>query len=331
MRVRWEDIPKEKLIWMYETMVKIRKFDITAEQNFLRGEIPGFIHSYVGEEAIATGVMANLREDDYITSTHRGHGHMIAKGADLKRMMAELYGKESGYCKGKGGSMHIADVSKGVLGANGEVAGGIPIAVGAGLAIKFKGTDQVVVSFFGDGATNRGAFHEGLNFAAVYNLPVVFVVEFNEYASTAPAKEMIPVKNVAIRSASYGIPGMTIDGNNVLEVYKAAKMAIERARCGSGPFLLEAKTYRLKGHFVGDPELYRSKEEVKKFWEREPLGRYRKFLLENNILTEREIEEIDMKVEQMIAEAVEFARKSKFPKPEDALKDLFVDDSGYDY
>lgn len=331
MRVRWEDIPREKLIWMYETMVKIRKFDTTAEQNFLRGEIPGFIHSYVGEEAIATGVMANLREDDYITSTHRGHGHMIAKGADLKRMMAELYGKETGYCKGKGGSMHIADVSKGVLGANGEVGGGIPIAVGAGLAIKFKGTDQVVVSFFGDGATNRGAFHEGLNFAAIYNLPVVFVVEFNEYASTAPAKEMIPVKNVAVRAASYGIPGVTIDGNDVLEVYEAAKVAIERARLGGGPFLIEAKTYRLKGHFVGDPELYRSKEEVRKFWEKEPIGRYKKFLLENGILTEEEMEKIDRKVDGMIEEAVEFAKRSKFPRPEDALTDLFVDDFGYDY
>ena len=331
MRVRWEDIPREKLIWMYETMVKIRKFDTTAEQNFLRGEIPGFIHSYVGEEAIATGVMANLREDDYITSTHRGHGHMIAKGADLKRMMAELYGKETGYCKGKGGSMHIADVSKGVLGANGEVGGGIPIAVGAGLAIKFKGTDQVVVSFFGDGATNRGAFHEGLNFAAIYNLPVVFVVEFNEYASTAPAKEMIPVKNVAVRAASYGIPGVTIDGNDVLGVYEAAKVAIERARFGGGPFLIEAKTYRLKGHFVGDPELYRSKEEVRKFWEKEPIGRYKKFLLENGILTEEEMEKIDRKVDEMIEEAVEFAKRSKFPRPEDALTDLFVDDSGYDY
>ncbi|NJE26579.1 thiamine pyrophosphate-dependent dehydrogenase E1 component subunit alpha [Thermococcus sp. MV5] len=331
MRIRWEEISKEKLVWMYETMVKIREFETVVEQNFLRAEIPGFVHSYVGEEAIATGVVANLRKDDYITSTHRGHGHLIAKGADLKKMMAEIYGKRTGYCKGKGGSMHIADISIGVLGANGEVAGGIPIAVGAGLAIKFKGTDQVVVSFFGDGATNRGAFHEGLNFAAVYNLPVVFVVEFNEYASTAPAREMIPVKNVAVRAASYGFPGVTIDGNNVLEVYEAAKIAIERARHGGGPFLIEAKTYRLKGHFIGDPELYRDREEVQRFWKKEPIGRYEKFLLKNEILTSEEMEEIKRKVREMVMGAVEFARNSEFPKPEEALEDLFVDDRGYDY
>ncbi len=331
MRFGWEDIPKETLVWMYETMVKIRKFDLAAEQHFLRGEIPGFIHAYIGEEAIATGVMANLREDDYITSTHRGHGHMIAKGADVKRMMAELYGKKTGYCRGKGGSMHIADISRGVLGANGEVAGGIPIAVGAGLAVKFRKSDQVVVSFFGDGATNRGAFHEGLNFAAVYNLPVIFVVEFNEYASTAPAREMIPVKNVAVRAAGYGIPGITIDGNNVLEVYETARMAIERARCGGGPFLIEAKTYRLKGHFVGDPELYRDKREVQEFWKKEPIGRYEAFLLKNGILTKEDIEEINERVDKMIEEAVRFARESPYPEPEDALRDLFVDDTGYDY
>ncbi|WP_461863331.1 thiamine pyrophosphate-dependent dehydrogenase E1 component subunit alpha [Thermococcus sp.] len=329
--VRWKEIPKEKLRWMYETMVKIREFETIVEQNFLRAEIPGFVHSYVGEEAIAAGIMANLRKDDYITSTHRGHGHLIAKGADLKKMMAEIYGKKTGYCKGKGGSMHIASIPLGVLGANGEVAGGIPIAVGAGLAIKFRGTDQVVVSFFGDGATNRGAFHEGLNFAAVYKLPIVFVVEFNEYASTAPAREMIPVKNVAIRAASYGFPGITIDGNNVLEVYEAGKMAIEWARCGSGPFLIEAKTYRLKGHFIGDPELYRDKREVQEFWKREPIKRYEKFLLEKGILTIEDIKNIKENIRRIVEEAVEFARNSEFPQPEEALEDLFVNDSGYDY
>ncbi|KUK13865.1 MAG: thiamine pyrophosphate-dependent dehydrogenase E1 component subunit alpha [Synergistetes bacterium] len=320
------------LLNLYETMVKIRLFDTKAEELFLQSKIPGFIHSYVGEEAIATGVSANLRPDDYITSTHRGHGHMIAKGADLKLMMAELYGKRTGYCKGKGGSMHIMDFSLGVLGANGVVGGGIPIAVGAGMAIKLiKKTDQVVVCYFGDGASNRGTFHEGLNWASIYKLPVIFVCENNMYASTAYMPETTSVLDISARASGYSIPGITVDGNDVLAVYEAAKEAIERARKGGGPTLIEAKTYRLKGHFVGDPELYRSKEEVQKFWEKEPIGRFERKLFEEGILSEEKKREIWTKIEKELEEAIRFAEESDFPPPEDALTDLFVDDRGYDY
>lgn len=324
------ELEKEKLRNLYEIMVEIRKFDEKAEKLFRQGKIPGFIHSYVGEEAIASGVMENLKEDDYITSTHRGHGHTIAKGGDMKKMMAELFGKKTGYNKGKGGSMHIANTDIGMLGANGEVAGGIPIAVGAGLAIKYQSTDQVVVSFFGDGATNRGAFHEGLNFAAIYNLPIIFVNEFNEYASTAAAEEMVSVNNTALRSTSYGIPGVTIDGNDVFEVYETTKKAIERARFGGGPFYIEAKTYRLKGHFVGDPGQYRDEEEVEEFWEQEPIQRFENKILEEDF-SEEDLKKIKDDIDEKLQEAIEYAEESEFPEPEEALEDLFAKDEGYEY
>ena len=321
---------KEFFLNLYKTMVRIRNFEIMAEKLFLEGELPGFIHLYIGEESIATGVMANLRKDDFITSTHRGHGHMIAKGADINRMMAELYGRTTGYCKGKGGSMHIADFSIGVLGANG-VGGGLPIAVGAGLGIKMKKTDQVAVAFFGDGASNTGAFHESLNFASVYKLPIIFVVENNKFASTVRTKDTTSVENISDRAVGYGIPGTTIDGNNVITVYETAKEIIKRARESGGPSLLEVKTYRIKGHFVGDPELYRDKKEVEEFWLNEPIKKFEKRLMEERILNETEKNIIWEDAQKEIKEAVKFAKESPVPNSEDALTDLFVNDYGYDY
>ena len=322
---------KDFLLNLYKTMVKIRNFEIMAEKLFLEGELPGFIHLYIGEESIATGIIANLRKDDFITSTHRGHGHMIAKGADINRMAAELYGRTTGYCKGKGGSMHIADFSIGVLGANGVVGGGLPIAVGAGLGVKMKKTDQVVVAFFGDGASNTGAFHESLNFASVYKLPIIFVVENNQFASTVRTKDTTSVENISDRAVGYGIPGITINGNDVITVYETAKKMIKRARERGGPSLLEVKTYRIKGHFVGDPELYRDKKEVKEFWLNEPIKRFEKKLVELKMLNEIEKKKIWENSEKEIKEAVKFAKESPIPNGEDALTDLFVNDSGYDY
>jgi len=322
---------KDFLLNLYKTMVKIRNFELMAEKLFLEGELLGFIHLYIGEEAIATGVMANLRKDDFITSTHRGHGHMIAKGADVNRMMAELYGRTTGYCKGKGGSMHIADFSIGVLGANGVVGGGLPIAVGAGLGIKMKKADQVVVAFFGDGASNTGAFHESLNFASIYRLPLIFIVENNHYASTASTKETTAIENISDRAVSYGIPGVTIDGNDIIVVYEIAKEMIKRAREGGGPSLIEAKTYRIKGHFVGDPELYRDKKKVEEFWLKEPIKKFEKKLFELKMLNEVEKKKIWENNQKEIKEAAKFAKESPIPSNKEALTDLFVNDSGYDY
>jgi len=322
---------KDFLLNLYKTMVRIRNFELMAEKLFLEGELPGFIHLYIGEESIAAGVIANLRKDDFITSTHRGHGHMIAKGADINRMMAELYGRTTGYCKGKGGSMHIADFSIGVLGANGVVGGGLPIAVGAGLGIKMKKTDQVAVAFFGDGASNTGAFHESLNFASVYKLPIIFVVENNKFASTVRTKDTTSVENISDRAVGYGMPGTTIDGNDVITVYETAKEIIKRARESGGPSLLEAKTYRIKGHFVGDPELYRDKKEVEEFWLNEPIKKFEKRLMEEKMLNEIEKKKTWEDAQKEIKEAVKFAKESPVPNSEDALTDLFINDSGYDY
>jgi len=322
---------KDFLLNLYSTMVLIRNFELMAEKLFLEGELPGFIHLYIGEEAIATGAIANLRKDDFITSTHRRHGHMIAKGADINRMMAELYGKETGYCKGKGGSMHIADFSLGVLGANGVVGGGLPIAVGAGLGIKMKKSDQIVVAFFGDGASNTGAFHESLNFAAIYKLPVIFVLENNMFASTASTRETTAIENISDRAVAYGIPGITIDGNDVIAVYETTQEMVKRARNSGGPSLIETKTYRIKGHFVGDPELYRNKKEVEEFWLNEPIKKFEKRLEREKILNGTEKKNIWESAQKKIKEAVIFAKESPIPDGKDALTDLFIHDSGYDY
>lgn len=319
------DYTREQLLDFYETMVKIRFFEERVEKLFLAGEIPGFVHLYIGEEAIATGVCANLRKDDYIESTHRGHGHTLAKGADLNGAMAEIFGKATGLCKGKGGSMHIADFSVGMLGANGVVGGGFNLAVGAALANKMKGQDNVAVVFFGDGASNRGTFHEAANMASAWKLPVIFLNENNEWASTTPTSSLTSVKNISDRAVGYDMPGITIDGNDVFKVYETVKEAVERARQGGGPTLIECKTYRIKGHFVGDPEMYRTKEEVQSRFEKDdPIKNFEKKVLAEGLLTKADLSNIDEKVLKAIEEAIEFARQSPYPDPSELYTDLYV-------
>lgn len=309
----------------YKDMVTIRRFEETAEKLFLEGEIPGFIHLYIGQEAIATGVCANLTDTDYIASTHRGHGHTIAKGADVKKAMAELFGKKTGLCKGKGGSMHIADFSIGMLGANGVVGGGFNLAVGAALAIDYQKRKDVSVVFFGDGASNRGTFHEALNMAAAWKLPAIFVCENNQWASTTPYLTQTSVENIADRAVGYGIPGVICDGNDVFDVYETTKEAVERARQGGGPTLIEAKTYRIKGHFVGDPEMYRTKEEVQEEFNRNcPIKNLEKIALKENLMTKKEMDDIKEEVDKLIEESVEFARQSPYPDPSELYDDLYV-------
>jgi len=317
-------IGKEKLIDMFKTMVRIRAFEERVSNEFAAGNIPGAVHLYIGEEAIATGTCANLRPDDYITSTHRGHGHLIAKGGRTDRMMAELYGKKTGYCKGKGGSMHIADPGIGILGANGIVGGGIPIAGGAALSAQMRDTGQVVVCFLGDGASNRGTFHEGVNMAACWNLPVVYIIENNMYAEKTRISDMSRVPNLADRASSYGIPDVTVDGNDVIAVYEAVSEAVARARTGEGPTLVECKTYRWHGHYEGDPQTYKPKEEVEEWQKKDPVPAFRKRLIEMGVLAQRDAEKIARDVDEEIEKAVKYARESPFPAPEETLEDVFV-------
>jgi pyruvate dehydrogenase E1 component alpha subunit len=306
-------------------MVTIRFFEQTVEKHFLAGEIPGFVHLYIGEEAIATGVCANLTTDDYIASTHRGHGHSIAKGADVSRMMAEIFGRKTGYCKGKGGSMHIADFSVGMLGANGVVGGSLPLATGAALAAKMLGQKRVAVAFFGDGASNRGTFHESANLASVWKLPVIFLCENNQYASTTPYRSSTSVEDIADRARGYGMPGVIVDGNDVFAVYEAAKAAVERARDGGGPSLVEAKTYRIKGHFVGDPELYRSKEEVQEiFAKTDPISRFERQVSSEGSLSREKLDAIKLEVQELIDKALAFAKESPEPDPSELFGDVYA-------
>jgi pyruvate dehydrogenase E1 component alpha subunit len=319
-----EEIPRETLLWMYETMVRIRVHEERVAELFAQGKIPGFVHLYVGEEAVAVGVMANLRREDFITSTHRGHGHYISKGGDVKASMAELFGKKTGSGKGKGGSMHIADLDVGELGANGIVGGGIPHAVGAGLGIKLNGLDNVAVAFFGDGASNQQNFHEGINLAAIWKLPVVFVCENNQYQISLSYDKQQTIKSVAERAKAYGIPGVSVDGQDVLAVYEVAKEAIERARRGEGPTLIEAKTYRFRGHFEGDPQVYRSKEEIE-WWKKnkDPIKLFEEKLLAKGVATKEELDAIWEKARKEIEEAVKFAEESPWPSKEELLEDVF--------
>jgi pyruvate dehydrogenase E1 component alpha subunit len=317
-------IEKQKLIGMLKTMVRIRLFEERAAAEFAAGNIPGFVHLYIGEEAVATGVCANLTPADYITSTHRGHGHLIAKGGKTDRMMAELYGKETGYCRGKGGSMHIADIGIGILGANGIVGGGIPIAGGAALSARMRGTDQVVACFLGDGASNRGTFHEGVNLAACWSLPVVYVIENNQYAEQTPIARTARLANLADRAASYGIPDVTVDGNDVIAVYEAAAEAIARARRGQGPTIVECKTYRWHGHFEGDRQAYKPRGEAEEWQKRDPILVFRKKLVEAGTIADADAEEIQREVSTEIDMAVRYARESPFPRPEEALEDVFA-------
>ncbi|HOJ82851.1 MAG TPA: pyruvate dehydrogenase (acetyl-transferring) E1 component subunit alpha [Acetomicrobium flavidum] len=317
-------IERETLQWMYRNMLTIRYFEERVAELFAAGKCFGFVHLYVGEEAVATGACANLRKDDYITSTHRGHGHLISKGGDLKLMMAELFGRRTGYCKGKGGSMHIADVELGILGANGIVGGGFPIAVGAGFTAKYKGTDQVAACFFGDGASNQGTFHEGLNMASIWKLPVIFINENNFYGISLSQRRSMNVPDVAARAAAYNIPGVVVDGNDVLAVYEAVQEAVKRARAGEGPTLIECKTYRYRGHFEGDPTVYRPEEEVREWKKKDPIPRFEEKLAQMGIMTEEQMKQVREEIAGKIEEAVKFAEESPWPSPEEVLEDVYA-------
>ena len=320
-------VSKELAKKFYETMCTIRCFEESVKKDFLAGEIPGFVHLYIGEEAIATGICAALRDTDLIESTHRGHGHCVAKGADVNKMMAEIFGKKDGLCKGKGGSMHIADFSVGMLGANGVVGGGYNLATGAALASKMVlHNDTVSVVFFGDGASNRGTFHEAANVAAAWKLPVIFVNEMNCWASTTPYRTTTAVENISDRAKGYGMPAKIVDGQNVFEVYEAACEAVERARRGEGPTFIEAKTYRIEGHFVGDPERYREKEETQRiFRETDPLTLFKGQLPEGLEFEQAELDEILAAARQKIADAKAFAISCEQPDESEFFKDVYVD------
>ena len=313
---------------MLRTMQTIRRFEERASADYHAGNIYGVVHCYLGEEAVAAGVCAALNPDDQIISTHRGHGHCIAKGADLDRMMAELYGRETGYCKGKGGSMHIADFAKGMLGANGIVAGGISILTGAGLAAQLLGNGRVAVCFFGDGAANAGPFHESINIAAAWKLPVVYVCENNLYAAQTGQMATHAMPDVAGRAAGYGIPGVVVDGNDIFAVHEAASKAVARARAGEGPTLIECKTYRHRAHTErkGQPD-HRPREEVALWMSdaRDPIARLLAHLKrQQGQLTDDEWEEMDREILARIETAVAFARASPFPRPEAATEDVFA-------
>lgn len=318
-------ITNEQVKNMYETMLKIRKFETRAKDLFAEGKVGGFVHLYIGEEAVATGACANLKDNDYITSTHRGHGHIIAKGGDLKHMMAELYQKETGYCKGKGGSMHIADATKGILGANGIVGAGHNIAAGAGLAIQYKKTDQVCVCFFGDASTNQSTFHEALNLASVWKLPVIFVCENNGYGISVSQARHQAITDVSVRASAYNMPGVTVDGNDVFAVHEAVGEAVSRARKGQGPTLIECKTYRWRGHFEGDPTVYRPEGELDIWIKKDPIPKIEKYMVENSIMTKEEIDKKNEDVDKMINEAEKFADESSMPSLKSALEDVYTD------
>jgi pyruvate dehydrogenase E1 component alpha subunit len=319
------NLTREDLERAYRTMRTIRAFEEKINDLVKTGRMGGFMHLYIGEEAVAAGVCAHLSDTDIVTSTHRGHGHCIAKGVDITGMLAELYGRETGTCKGKGGSMHIADIDHGMLGANGIVGAGISLATGAALTAKIKGTGGVAVAFFGDGASNEGQFHESLNLASLWKLPVVYVVENNGFGEFTPTEFVVPVKDIATRSASYAMRSEIADGMDFIDVYEKAGEAIELARRGEGPTLLECKTYRFHGHFTGDPMAYRSKE-ISEDWiqNRDPLQLFESRVTEAGLVDADELRTIDSDIEHALEAAVEAAEAAPFPSPESVLTDVYV-------
>ena len=320
---------KEKALGMYRMMYLIRKYEERIYYLFLEGIMPGTIHQSHGQEACAVGMLYDLRNEDYMTSTHRPAGHSLAKGVSLDSMMAEMFAKTTGCCRGKGGAMHTGDITVGAIPAVAIVGGGIPIAVGAALSCKMQKTDRVVICFFGDGATNEGAFHESLNAAAIWDLPVVFACENNLYAASTPISMVSKMTNLADRSAAYGIPGEVVDGNDVFAVNEAAERAIIRARTGKGPTFLELKTYRIGGHSRNDACHYRSKEEEKAWLEKEPVKRARTYILDTGLSNENELNNIEQNVLDDIEKAIIFAKNSPDPLPEDSLKDVFYEGSDF--
>ena len=316
-------IKKELLSDMLSKMLEIRLFEEQIEAFFMNNLIGGTVHLYIGEEAVAVGACAALQKEDYIVSNHRGHGHCIAKGGDSRKMMAEILGKETGYCRGKGGSMHVSDIEIGNLGANGIVGAGIPIASGAALALKLQKRKQVVVCFFGDGASNTGSFHEGINLASVNSLPVVFVCENNGYAISSSFSNTFSISNISDRAQAYGIPGISIDGMDVIGVYEAMQHAVDRARKGGGPSFIECMTYRFKGHYIGDPGIYRTQKELDAWRKKDPIERLKNSLKKNKILSAKDIRKIEAEAAAKIKDAEEFALNSPEPKGEEAFLSVY--------
>ncbi len=314
---------RERALRIYATMNRIRKFEEKAVQLFESNKLRGSVHLYIGEEAIAATVGSRMTDQDYITSTHRGHGHAIAKGATLDRALAELMGKATGYCKGRGGSMHIADLEKGNLGANAIVGGGVPIAVGGALAQKMKGEKHFTVAFFGDGASNQGTVHESMNLASLWKLPIIFICENNGFGISVPTWQSTSVKDVSVRAAGYDMPGETVDGNDVLAIDAALDRAIKRALAGEGPTYLECKTYRWRGHWTGDPEPYRTREEVAAWMERCPIKAFRAYLLKEKLAKKKELDEIEQAADAEMEAATEFALNSPEPDPAQVMDDVF--------
>jgi pyruvate dehydrogenase E1 component alpha subunit len=318
-------LDRAALLSAYRSMRMIRAFETKLAELVTAGKMGGFMHLYAGEEAVAVGVCQQLRETDFVASTHRGHGHCIAKGVDVRGMMAELFGRATGCCKGKGGSMHIADIDKGMLGANGIVGGGIPLTTGAALSAKLRRTGGVAVAFFGDGATNQGAFHESLNMAANWKLPAVYVVENNGWGEFTPTEFVIPVKDIAVRAGSYAMASAIADGMDFFDVTEKAAAAIARARAGEGPTLLECKTYRFMGHFVGDPLKYRAKEEAERWIQtRDPLEGFERRATEAGLVTSGDLRAIDKEVDDELAAAVEAAEAAPLPDPSEVTRDVYV-------
>ena len=320
---------KGLLMEMLRRMMRIRRFDEEVLVLVERGEIVGAAHPYIGQEAVAVGTCLALRDDDWMTGNHRSHGHPIAKGGDVNRAMAELLGKRTGYCKGKGGSMHLADFSIGILGESGILGSSIPTAVGAALGSRLQGNDRVAVPFFGDGASNEGAFHESINLAAIWKLPVVFLCENNQYAVASSFKDMVATENISDRAAAYDIPGVLVDGQDVIAMYEAVTQAVARARAGEGPTLIEGRTYRYYEHSVGMERIlgaaaYRSQEEVEEWKLRDPIVIHKERLLSQVIATQAEIDQMEDEVKKQIEEAVEFARQSPYPDPSELFEDMFA-------
>ena len=314
---------QKRALWIYTTMNRIRKFEEKALQLFESNKLRGSVHLYIGEEAIAATVCSLMTDQDYITSTHRGHGHAIAKGATLDKALAELMGKAAGYCKGRGGSMHIADLEKGNLGANAIVAGGVPIAVGGALAQQMKGEKHFTVSFFGDGASNQGTVHESMNLTSLWKLPIIFICENNGFGISVPAWQSTSVKDIAVRAAGYDMPGETVDGNDVMAIDAAVARAKKHALSGKGPSFIECKTYRMKGHWTGDPEPYRTREEVAAWAERCPIVRFRAYLLEHGLATDKKLKAIENAAEDEMEAATAFALNSAEPDPAHVMDDVF--------
>lgn len=317
---------KEMLFGMYERMLRIRKFELRLTEYFTKGMLYGNIHSSIGQEAVAVGVCEALEKTDYITSTHRGHGHSLAKGAKSNIMMAELFGKKTGYCGGKGGSMHVTDVSLGILGSNGIVGAGIPIATGSGLTSKIKGTKEVTVAFFGDSASNQGTFHESINMAAAWKLPVVYLCENNNYGVSVNIHTVTNTDTIAVRAKAYGIPGVTVDGNDPIAIYEAVKEAVKYARKGNGPSIVECMTYRMRGHYEGDPAAYRSKEVTEEWAKKDPIERFKKLLLDKEY-DEKELSNIEEAMDKEIEAAVQFALESPLPDPSEVTDNVYANDN----